>query len=283
MGLLTFIPILVNALFVLLSLSNGMMYTIDATNTYHRGPYFFLVAIWSLLYVIGAQLHLFRQRKLVKKEKFPFIIAYPFPVVIGSILQVHMPEMQILGVSFAVTLLMAFLHIQNSHANRDYLTFLYNRSLGEQYLQYLYQHKREGKLIGGIMMDINGFKVINDTYGHDLGDKALRLFAKALRESFSREWLICRYGGDEFLVFCELESSKASEEALMRFEMDLALFNRRKELPIPLSVSVGHDVVDDSFEGDWISFLKTLDDKMYANKEQYHTQRPNLEEGDTIS
>lgn len=276
MGALVCIPMAINAIFVVMSLFNGMIFSIDASNTYRRGEYIFLVTLCALIYVGVSYVHFFRLRMRTKEKRnrqFPKVLYFPFLVVAASILQVYFEGMEVIGISMALTMLMIFLHIQNTHANKDYLTSLYNRSLGEQYLRYLYQHKRKERFIGGIMMDINGFKAINDTYGHDLGDKALRLFAKLLRESFSRSWLICRYGGDEFLVFSEMESPKDLEDAMGKLEMDLAFFNLSEAFPIPLEVSIGWDVVGDSFEGDWLSFIKALDKKMYGNKEKFHIQR----------
>jgi diguanylate cyclase (GGDEF)-like protein len=50
------------------------------------------------------------------------------------------------------------------------------------------------------MSDLDHFKVLNDTYGHGTGDRALRLFAQVLRESLRSEDLVCRYGGEEFAI-----------------------------------------------------------------------------------
>lgn len=286
MGSLVLIPMAINAIFVVLSLSNGMIFSIDRSNTYSRGRYFFLVTICGLIYVFGSYVHMFRFRLHSKEQnhrQFPRVLIFPFPVVVASIMQVHFEGMEIIGVSMAITLLMIFLHIQNTHANKDYLTSLYNRSLGEQYLQYLYQHKREGWLIGGILMDINAFKAINDTYGHDLGDKALRLFAKVLRESFSRSYLICRYGGDEFLVFGEMKSLEVLKEAVLKLETDLAFFNIGEAFPIPIGVSLGYAASDEKLAGDWASFLKVLDQKMYEDKQRYHALVSYAQEGQTIS
>ena len=54
--------------------------------------------------------------------------------------------------------------------------------------------------VGLIMMDIDHFKRFNDTYGHDLGDSVLRELAKCIRANLRAEDIICRYGGEEFLV-----------------------------------------------------------------------------------
>lgn len=158
MGMLVLVPMAINIIFVVLSLSNGMIFSIDARNTYRRGDYFFLVTLCGLIYVFASYVHMLRFRSRYKGHNlrhFPRFLIYPIPVVAASILQVHIEGMEIIGVSLAITMLMIFLHTQNTHANRDYLTSLYNRSLGEQYLQYLYQHRQVGSLVGGIMMDIN--------------------------------------------------------------------------------------------------------------------------------
>ncbi len=270
MGRSTFIPILVNAVCVLINLSNGMMFAIDATNTYHRGPYYFIAGICSLVYVLGAQTHLVLQRGVIKKENIASILAFPYPVLIGAGLQMYLPGIQIFGISLALTILLSFLQIQNIHANKDYLTSLYNRSLGQQYLQYLYQHKRKGRLICGILMDIDGFKAINDTYGHDLGDSALRLLANVMRESFGREWLICRYGGDEFFLFRKMDDPDLLEDAIVRFKKKLDQFNTSGKLPFVLSVSMGRGLDEPGSGCDVACFLKLLDEHMYLLKKVHY-------------
>ena len=281
MGVLIFIPMMINAVFVCMSLFNGMIFTIDATNTYGRGEYFFLVSICGLVYVLGSQVHIVRAKRN-SNHTFPRVMIYPYPVVIASILQVHFEGMEIIGVSMILTMLMIFLHIQNTHANKDYLTSLYNRSLGVQYLQYLFQHKQKGKRIGGILMDINDFKAINDTYGHDMGDKSLRVFAKILKESFSHNWLICRYGGDEFLVFCELGSRHELEEAVLELRKNLGFINIKNSLPFPLTVSIGFAIVEDSTTSTE-AFIKSLDDGMYADKAKYRSMKQVSVASQTIS
>ena len=274
MGLLILIPSLVNAVFTVISLFNGIIFSIDATNTYQRGKFFFLVFLCSAFYVLGSHVHLVRRRKKSTSKDLSFVISYPFPVVIAAFLQMHLEGVQVLGISLAITLLIKFLHIQDSHANKDYLTSLYNRSLGVQYLQYLFQHKRKGKRIGGILMDINGFKAINDTYGHDMGDKTLRLFANVLKGSFSHNWLICRYGGDEFLVFCELGSRHELEETVLELRKNLGFFNIKGSIPIPLSISIGSAVVEDCETISPEAFIRLLDERMYNEKAEYHTVQP---------
>ena len=80
-------------------------------------------------------------------------------------------------------------------ASHDSLTGLYNRSAFEKFRQEL---PLEDMAL--LLIDVDHFKTVNDTYGHDVGDRALRAVVAILRESFRSEDLVCRIGGDEFAV-----------------------------------------------------------------------------------
>lgn len=86
-------------------------------------------------------------------------------------------------------------------ADRDALTDLYNRRYAMRRLaDELERAHRRGTRICLLMLDLDNFKTINDNHGHPTGDLALRCVAQALRHSCRASDVICRYGGDEFLV-----------------------------------------------------------------------------------
>lgn len=86
-------------------------------------------------------------------------------------------------------------------ADRDALTNLYNRRFAMQRLNdELERALRRGTHVCLMMLDMDNFKTINDTYGHPIGDLALQTIADALRRACRGSDVICRYGGDEFLV-----------------------------------------------------------------------------------
>lgn len=86
-------------------------------------------------------------------------------------------------------------------AVRDPLTGLFNRRyLKETLDREVSRAKRENQPIGIIIMDIDQFKDINDLYGHDAGDKMLKFIADKLRENTRVEDIVCRYGGEEFVI-----------------------------------------------------------------------------------
>ncbi|KXS38496.1 MAG: PAS/PAC and GAF sensor-containing diguanylate cyclase/phosphodiesterase [Halomonadaceae bacterium T82-2] len=85
----------------------------------------------------------------------------------------------------------------------DALTNLYNR---QAMLAMLDEHIRDGEPFTAIYIDLNGFKEVNDAFGHAQGDLLLRLFATRLRDSVGRQPVAGRMGGDEFLVLCGRET-----------------------------------------------------------------------------
>lgn len=82
-------------------------------------------------------------------------------------------------------------------AATDPLTGLLNRRAFENRVGDLFQRGTPFTLVMG---DLDHFKVLNDTYGHDIGDRALRLFSSTLRAALRSDDLVCRYGGEEFVV-----------------------------------------------------------------------------------
>jgi len=111
--------------------------------------------------------------------------------------------------------------LENSQAKADYLAYhdpltgLYNRVNFEEYLAHaLFVAKRNETILAILFIDLDRFKVINDTLGHDIGDDVLKTVAKRLKNTLRESDFISRWGGDEFVVILENLTS-ASEVALV--------------------------------------------------------------------
>lgn len=90
-------------------------------------------------------------------------------------------------------------------AQTDHLTALGNRAAFQFYVEATIQKVRSGEGPYSVaVMDLDGFKPINDTYGHDAGDLALNAFAGRLRRTFPRPFFVGRIGGDEFVVVASI-------------------------------------------------------------------------------
>lgn len=88
-------------------------------------------------------------------------------------------------------------------AMTDLLTGLYNRRHAmDRMLSEISAARRYGGPLSLILLDADGFKAVNDTYGHDAGDEVIKTLGALLRQSFRTHDVVCRMGGDEFLVIC---------------------------------------------------------------------------------
>ena len=136
-------------------------------------------------------------------------------------------------------------------AQHDQLTGLYNRHMLSELL------KRDIDAIL-IIMDVNFFKTINDTYGHDTGDEALRVLAQRLEEIFYHKQndLIFRLGGDEFLVVTLDTDEERAKECMEQLIKPISMGE------ITFTVSVGYAVND----GDIKTGLKAADNALYLVK-----------------
>ncbi len=157
----------------------------------------------------------------------------------------------------------------------DVLTGVYNRAGCEQvaYPQ-LQKWVNEGET--GVLMiaDVDKMKVINDRYGHSSGDLALRTVASVIKSSVPDEWIVARFGGDEFMVGGKLENVEDVQKFLDEIDIRLQGEMKHREIPFELTVSIGCEMLE---PGDYvIDFEKSFqhaDEKMYAMKDAHHAAR----------
>ncbi|MCB1676426.1 MAG: diguanylate cyclase [Halioglobus sp.] len=111
-------------------------------------------------------------------------------------------------------------------ATRDPLTNCLNRrAFNEQYSLLFEQAKTDGSALVCIMVDIDHFKRINDTYGHGVGDKVIRFVAEVLRKQIRRDDLLGRYGGEEFCVVLAGSSIDQAQVAAERMRKEITSGN----------------------------------------------------------
>jgi len=151
-------------------------------------------------------------------------------------------------------------------ATKDSLTGLYNRHYFNQYIQDIDKNQRkEHKNLMILIIDVDGFKYINDNYGHNIGDIVLKEVAKILRDSSRESDLTVRYGGDEFLIALYGSGQELVKNYIDRVEKSLKEWNRENDiLRHSLSVSIGYD--EYSSDKHILEAINNADKMMYENK-----------------
>lgn len=144
---------------------------------------------------------------------------------------------------------------------RDPLTDLYNRRfLDEAGERELSRARRHGQCVSVLLLDCDNFKAFNDSHGHLAGDAALRELAQLLRANSRKEDIVCRFGGEEFMIIlAATDRAKAAQQAeRLRIACQAETHGR-------LTVSIGVAVFPDDATG-WISLLSHADAALYQAK-----------------
>jgi two-component system cell cycle response regulator len=151
----------------------------------------------------------------------------------------------------------------------DPLTGLYNRRYMERHLATLIeQAAARGKPLTALVIDIDYFKSVNDTYGHDAGDDVLREFATRIRKSVRNIDLACRYGGEEFvIVMPETDMAVATivAERLRRRIASESFPIQQGARTIAVTISIGIATLD-STDDNVATLLKRADQALYRAK-----------------
>ena len=124
-------------------------------------------------------------------------------------------------------------------AYRDSLTGLYNRKVLYDKLRSRMKRLKDGEKLAVCYMDLDGFKKINDSMGHNAGDKILRYVAKNIKESIGEEDVVARMGGDEFVVLTDCSNYQKIGEKMEKIIEGLNSGLRIFDYSIKISISIG--------------------------------------------
>ena len=171
-------------------------------------------------------------------------VSFTEEALIQSPLELRSEELE--AIATAVSLALGNLALREklkSQSVRDGLTGLYNRRFLEESLPREIERCRRRNLpLTVVMADLDHFKKLNDTWGHEAGDLAIQSFAETARRHFRSEDILCRYGGEEFcfvLPECPPEDARARAEALLRPQRESTLrFGRDSIGPITTSIGI---------------------------------------------
>ena len=265
-GLISIVLLVINIFYPLVfSVSDGR---------YQRGFAYIIFLIFAAFYILDSlYLYVKRVKKNGSLKLFPVHI-FLIPVILGVVIQAFFVEIAITWTSIAISVTGIMTALKNEIIFTDCLTGLYNR----EYLEFLHKRSCNKKdcWVSGIMIDLNGFKQINDNYGHAEGDLALCIVADLLLKSFSEYGVVTRYAGDEFVIMLNTTDDQLIQKIIKSAKKNFVTENEKNDKPYQLSASMGYAITNLSNET-IDDFMNRIDEQMYQDKMKYyeHNDRRN--------
>lgn len=225
----------IGILLLIITQFTGLFYYFDDHNLYHRGNFYLLSQAIAVSGIALCFFMLISYRKNLDRITFLSMMSFSVLPVLATIYQALaygfslqclaiVISTQIMFVMDTVELNLRFYSQQAAYekaryeAEHDGMTGLLNKKAGWKHMRKYFDRMDSHDEAMLMFVDIDDFKIINDTYGHTVGDFWIREVASQLRHIYRQDDIICRYGGDEFIV---LIRNTASEQVL---ETTLGMF-----------------------------------------------------------
>ncbi len=254
---------------LIVNLFEPIVFEIDENNVYHRGDYYILFVVLGFVLVFyGYTYYMIAKLRNPSLRYFP-VMEFLAPVVVGNIVQMKIYGISLLPISFAVAFAAITIALQNECIYIDKLTGVYNRYELDKILKR--RHYRRNEKLIAMMLDLNDFKSINDTYSHEEGDQALITFAKALMEAIGSEGLVIRFAGDEFIILIPVFKPVTIDDYKDRIHKKLDEYNESSGKPYKLSAAIGGRIFDPHTEKT-SGIVNEIDSMMYKDKSDYYRE-----------
>lgn len=256
-----YIPIIINIFVCFISIfCENIVFHISIYNKYDRGVLFLLPMLISCFYMIMLIVKPVNHRLNNKHIERIFVFFVLTLILFSAFLEVAF-KMKFMNWNFSGMSLILYYLLLNIQVNiTDQLTGCANRRLYDSTLNDMNHH--DNCIL--VLVDINNFKQINDTYGHDVGDKCLVYFTTIFTTMLTKNSTLYRIGGDEFMVIAK----KQTIESVTKEIEDIRNFLNKNNLDFAYGIESYHrsfDILDAQIEAD---------KKMYLDK---NTRKPNLD------
>lgn len=157
----------------------------------------------------------------------------------------------------------------------DSLTGLYNRMAYNRYAMPMYRECMEkGESLLVLFVDVDRLKYINDTFGHDVGNVAIKTIAIAASGQAPEGSIVIRYGGDEFVVLAPGVNEKEAESIVEHIQAHITKVSNALNLGFDISASIGFVVAKDPAKS-LSEYINDADSKMYDVKREHHARKKN--------
>lgn len=265
------LPMLALTVLLLCSIFTGWIFYLDENNVHCRGPLYpvqLLVAGSYLLYSTAKSFSLaLRPRDYSQRGDFFAVAIFSTPLLIATAFQIFLPRVPLITAGATVSFLLLYIRTLKRMVSQDPLTGISDRRNLLLYLTSRAENLKKDEKLCFLFMDIDVFKEINDTYGHDEGDRVLRLIAGILKDMCAHKRGLCaRYGGDEFAMVQVLRAGEDTAAITAEFYQLLQQRLANRPVACPVSVSIGLAVYRGSEAETLQELIARADKEMYVRK-----------------
>lgn len=274
------LPLLFEIVMSITAPFNGLYFYVDAANVYHRGPLCWTQADIGIAYMLLAALLAFVNGIRVKdaqekKESFMLVVFTVFPLLC-SIVQSQFFGLPLIWLGTTISFMIFFIQTQNSQISIDALTQLNNRGKFDTYLSQKIHELRKTEILYLVVIDIDRFKAVNDSFGHVEGDEALVALAKILSKACqAHKDFSSRYGGDEFTLVCIRDKAETVLPLMEETERLLSSYNEQSKKPYSLRISYGIAAYTEDLSVTEEALKHQADQIMYKMKADHHRDMVN--------
>jgi diguanylate cyclase (GGDEF)-like protein len=255
---LIFAVLIFHAVLEVLSGIFGFIFYVDANNNYYHGKFYVIYILAYLLSLVFALYNVLKGMKLYQYSGAKQFLMIAILILMGVVINLTDSSIRItfftLGIASSMLYIVALEMIQQT----DGLTGLLNR---RGFDNSIAAEKDECVIL---FMDVDSFKMVNDVYGHDYGDYALRTIGGLMRKYYATYGKCFRYGGDEFAVIVTKRMNEV-KKANDSFRDELAQI-KAEDGKMP-GVSIGYAAFDPK-KDILTDVVKAADAKMYAIKRE---------------
>ena len=244
-----------------------LVFSLDENNFYSRESLYIVFIIAGFALILYGYAFYFVSK--IRNPALGYFPAWQFlmPILIAVIVQTYVYGISLQPISFAVAFAGLLTCLQNESIYLDKLTGVNNRYELDNIRKRLLHRKPEK--IAALMLDLNGFKQINDNFSHDEGDRALIAFADILVNTIRTEGRVIRFAGDEFVVLIRKFKGDSIEPYKEKIQRAVEEYNETSGKPYKLSCAIGGTTFE--YHGqDITEIISTIDHLMYTDKNNYY-------------
>ena len=271
--LLLSIPVWLSTILCVTAYRTGLVFYVDENGKIVNGKLYVLLIIVPFGYMIAASVkafyRAFAKDKYAERNIYFMIGVFPTaPIILGA-LQAFYWRVPFLCYGAVAAIFYIYTSIQDNLISLDPLTQINNRNQMYKYLAQKMRSEEPGLSLFVLMVDVDNFRNINDTFGHVEGDRALVRISTAIKNACQgprNRFFVSRYGGDEFIIVAEMAYRAEATWLAEQIRTNVRRISSDNNLKYSVSVSVGIAQYDYSEPISLQSFIARADSDLYKQK-----------------